>query len=137
MRRGGLTVAAVAAIAALIGTFGVSALNAQPAVFKRTVLQRSDLPSTPGREVVQVRADFEPGAAAGKHSHPGEEIGYVLSGTLELRLEGKPPLVLKAGDHFFIPPGVVHDGRNIGKGSASVLTMFIIEKGKPISTPVK
>ncbi|HEX7566411.1 MAG TPA: cupin domain-containing protein, partial [Bradyrhizobium sp.] len=71
---------------------------------KRTDLQRHDLGTT-GREAVQARVDFEPGAAFGKHTHPGEEIIYVLEGSLEYQVEGKPPVTLKAGEVFFVPAG--------------------------------
>jgi len=60
---------------------------------KRTDLQRHDL-SAPGREVVQVRVDFDPGYVAPRHTHPGEEIIYVLEGTLEYEVEGKPLVVI-------------------------------------------
>jgi quercetin dioxygenase-like cupin family protein len=69
----------------------------QPAGFTRTDLQRHDL-SAPGREAVQVRVDIEPGKAFGRHTHPGEEIIYVLTGTLEYEVDGRPPATLKAGD---------------------------------------
>jgi quercetin dioxygenase-like cupin family protein len=126
--------AATAAIAALIG--GIQTLNAQQPGFARTLLQKGDL-STPGREAVQVRAEFDPGAAAGKHTHPGEELGYILEGTLVLEVQGKPPLTLHAGDTFFVPAGIVHDGRNAGTGKTRVLATYVVEKGKPIATPVK
>lgn len=74
----------------------------QPAGFTRTDLQRHDL-SAPGREAVQVRVDIEPGKAFGRHTHPGEEIIYVLTGTLEYEVDGRPPATLKAGDVLFIP----------------------------------
>src|SRR5262245_27243963 len=76
------------------------AQNAAPAGIKRTDLQRHDL-SAPGREAIQVRVDFDPGAAFGNHTHPGEEIIYVIEGTLEYQVEGKPPVTLKAGDVLF------------------------------------
>lgn len=98
--------------------------------------QKQDL-SAPGREAVQVLAEFAPGAAAGKHTHPGEELGYVLEGTLVLEVQGQPAVTLKAGDSFFVPAGVVHDGKNTGKGPAKVLATYVVEKGKPIATPVK
>lgn len=84
------------------------------------MLQKHDL-SAKGREAVQVLAEFAPGAAAGKHTHPGEEMGYILEGTLMLEVVGQKPLMLKAGDTFFVPAGVVHDGKNVGKGPAKVL----------------
>lgn len=103
---------------------------------KRTDLQRHDL-SVPGREVIQVRVDFAPGVAFGRHSHPGEEIAYVLEGTLEYEVEGKPPVTLKAGEALFIPAGAVHAAKNVGSGNGAELATYIVEKGKPLVVPVK
>ena len=132
-----LTMAAAFIAAGVMGAWGIGALDAQqPPAFKRTPLQKQDL-SVKDREAVQVLAEFAPGAAAGKHTHPGEELGYILEGTLVLEIQGKPPVTLKAGDSFFVPAGVVHDGKNVGKGSAKVLATYIVEKGKPVATMVK
>ena len=128
-------ITAIIAVIALAGTWGMEPQAQQPG-FTRTMLQKGDI-SAPGREAVQVKAEFTPGAAAGKHTHPGEELGYILEGTLLLEVEGKPPVTLNAGDYFFVPAGVIHDGRNIGAGNAKVLATYVVEKGKPIATPVK
>jgi quercetin dioxygenase-like cupin family protein len=123
----------IIAIAVLIAVSGL-ALNsvwAQQAGIKRTDLQRHDL-STPGREVVQVHVDFDPGAAFGKHSHPGEEIVNVLEGTLEYQIEGKPPVTLKAGEVLFIPAGTIHAAKNVGSGNGAELATYIVEKGKTL-----
>jgi quercetin dioxygenase-like cupin family protein len=112
------------------------AVIAQQAGFTRTPLQTHDL-SAPGRVVVQARAEFDPGVAAGRHTHPGEELGYVLDGQLELRIDGQPPRTVKAGEVFFVPAGVVHDGINTGSGKAKVLATYVVEKGKPVATSVK
>jgi quercetin dioxygenase-like cupin family protein len=98
---------------------------------KRTELQRHDI-SVPGRESVQARIDFEPGAAFGKHSHPGEEIIYVLEGSFEYEVEGKPPVTLKAGDVLFIPAGTIHAAKNVGTTNAAELATYIVEKGKQL-----
>jgi quercetin dioxygenase-like cupin family protein len=111
------------------------ALSQQPGI-KRTDLQRQDL-SVPGREVVQVRVDFAPGVAFGKHSHPGEEIVYVLEGSLEYQVEGKAPVTLKAGEVLFIPAGTIHAAKNVGKGNGAELATYIVEKGKPLVVMVK
>jgi quercetin dioxygenase-like cupin family protein len=103
---------------------------------RRTDLQRHDL-SIPGREVVQVRVDFGPGVVAPRHKHPGEEIIYVLEGTLEYQVEGKPPVTLKAGGVLFIPAGTIHGAKNVGSGNASELATYVVEKGKPLSVTVK
>ena len=75
--------------------------------------------------------------AFGKHTHPGEEIIYVLEGTLEYQIEDKPPVTLKAGDVLFIPAGTIHSARNVGSGTGSELATYIVEKGKPLLTLVK
>ena len=120
--------AAVAAVAA--------APSAQQPGFTRALLQDQNL-SVPGRHAVVARAEFIPGGQAGKHTHPGEELGYVVEGTLELTIEGQPPKTVKAGEVFFVPAGVVHDGRNVGNGKAVVLATYIVETGKPVATPAK
>lgn len=102
---------------------------------KRTELQRHDL-STPGREMIQVRVDFDPGYAAPRHTHFGEEIINVLEGELEYEIGGKTYRV-KAGDVLFVPTGVVHTAKNIGSGNAAELATYIVEKGKPLLTPVQ
>ena len=102
----------------------------QPGI-TRFDLQNNDL-STPGREVVQVRVEFDSGAVSKKHSHPGEEIVYVIEGIFEYQLEGQPPIILKTGDVLFIPSGTPHLVKNIGSGTAKELATYIVEKGKPL-----
>jgi quercetin dioxygenase-like cupin family protein len=108
----------------------------QQAGIKRTELQRHDL-NTRGHEAVQVRIDFPAGTAFGKHTHPGEEVIYVLEGLLEYQVAGKPPVTLKAGEVLFIPAGTVHTAKNVGKGNGAELATYIVEKGKPIVQLVK
>ena len=110
--------------------------QAQQPGIRRTDIQRHDL-DVPGREVIQVRVDFAPGVAFGKHSHPGAEIAYVLEGTLEYQLEGKPPVTLKAGEALFIPAGAIHSAKNVGSDNAAELATYVVEKGKPLITLAK
>jgi len=112
-----------------------SGMAQQPGV-NRTDLQRHDL-SIPGREAVQVRVDIGPGTTFPKHQHPGEEIIYVLEGSLKYEVEGKPPVTLKAGDVLFIPAGTIHSASNPGSGGAAELATYVVEKGKPLLTLVK
>ncbi|BAR61345.1 quercetin dioxygenase-like cupin family protein [Bradyrhizobium diazoefficiens] len=125
--------ASAAVLAANLFTLPVAA---QPAGVTRTGLQRHDL-SAPGREAVQVRVDLAPGVAFGRHTHPGEEIIYVLSGAIEYAVEGKPPVTLKAGDVLFIPSGTVHAAKNVGTETASELATYIVAKDKPLLTLAK
>jgi quercetin dioxygenase-like cupin family protein len=113
-----------------------TAAQAQTPQVSRTNLQQHDL-SIPGREALQVRVDFPPGSSFPRHKHPGEEIVYVLKGSLEYRLEGRPPATLKAGDVVFVPNGVVHSVKNVGKDEASELATYVVEKGKPLVVQVK
>jgi quercetin dioxygenase-like cupin family protein len=123
----------ILAAAALIVASALAphAVLAQQQGVKRTDLQRHDL-SVPGREVIQVRVELAPGVAFPKHSHPGEEIVYVLEGSLEYELEGKPPVTLKAGDVLFVPAGTIHSAKNVGSGNGAELATYIVEKGKPL-----
>jgi len=120
-------------VALLIAVSGLApdvARSQQPGS-KRTDLQRHDL-SAPGREVVQVRVDFDPGYASPRHTHPGEEIIYVLEGTLEYEIEGKPPVRVKPGDVLFVPAGTIHAAKNVGSTNGAELATYVVEKGKPL-----
>jgi quercetin dioxygenase-like cupin family protein len=125
----------IATVLIVVGVLTLHQTQAQQGV-KRTDLQQHDL-SIPGREVVQVRVDIAPGVLAPPHKHPGEEIIYVLEGTLEYAVEGKPPVTLKAGDVLFIPYGTVHSARNVGSVNAAELATYIVEKGKPLAELAK
>jgi quercetin dioxygenase-like cupin family protein len=123
----------LAAVAVLVVGGGLAAHVAQsqePGV-TRTDLLRHDL-GVPGREVIQVRVDFAPGVAFPPHSHPGEEIAYVIEGALEYQLEGRPPVTLEAGEVLFIPAGAVHSAKNVSSGNAAELATYLVEKGKPL-----
>ena len=106
--------------------------QAQLSGTRRIDLQQHDL-SAPGREVIQARVEIDPGVTAARHSHPGEEIIYVLEGALEYRLDGKPPVTLKAGDVLFIPAGVIHSAKNVGSGPGAELATYVVEKGTPLA----
>jgi quercetin dioxygenase-like cupin family protein len=123
----------IIAVAALVVAtcFALSAARAQQPGIKRTDLQRHDL-SAPGREAVQVRVDIGPGAAFGRHRHPGEEIIYVIEGSLVYEIDGKAPVTLEAGDVLFIPAGTVHAAKNVGTVNAAELATYVVEKGKPL-----
>ncbi|WP_018324949.1 cupin domain-containing protein [Rhizobium giardinii] len=124
--------------AALIAGAGLSltAAQAQQQQIQRTDLVQSDI-SVAEREVLQVRVDFEPGAVSINHTHPGEEVAYVLEGVLEYQLEGSQPVTLKAGESLFIPAGVAHLAKNVGNGKASELATYIVKKAAPLVVPVK
>ena len=121
--------------ALVMATFVPADAQAPAELFKRAILQRGDL-SAPGREGVMAMGDFLPTGATGRHTHPGEEITYVLAGPLVLEVDGKPARTLQTGDVFMIPAGTVHNAKNLGTGVAKVVVTYVVEKGKPVTTPV-
>ena len=108
--------------------------TAQPSPLKRTVLMQHAL-TIPGREAVVVAAELAAGGAAPRHTHPGEEFGYVLDGTVTIEIAGHPTLTLKPGDSFFIPPNTPHVARNTGAVPWKAISTYIVESGKPLASP--
>ena len=112
----------------------VVGVGAQAPAFKRTVLQQGDL-SVAGREAVTGLAEFPAGTSTGRHTHPGEEVGYVLEGAVVVEQDGKPAVTVEAGKTFLIPAGVVHNATNMTSGMSKILATYVVEKGKPLATP--
>jgi quercetin dioxygenase-like cupin family protein len=98
---------------------------------KRNDLQRHDL-TVPGREVIQNRVDIDPDAPPVRHTHPGEEIIFVLKGMLEYQIEGMPPTTVNAGDALMVPAETIHAVKNVGSSDAAELATCVVEKGKPL-----
>jgi quercetin dioxygenase-like cupin family protein len=120
----GLTVAAVACAGAAL---------AQQSGIKRTPLQKVEFPA--GFNTITAIAEIPAGGAAGRHTHPGAETGYVIEGELELLIDGNPPLKVKAGESYQIPEGAVHDAKASGDKPLKVLGVYIVTKDKPLATP--
>lgn len=110
------------------------ALFAQNPAIQRTILQRKDI-SVPGREAVVARVEIAPNAFAGRHTHPGEEITYVLEGEAEILVEGQAPLKVKAGDSFIIPSGAKHDAHNTSSQPLRMVGVYVVDKSQPMATP--
>jgi quercetin dioxygenase-like cupin family protein len=110
------------------------ALLAQNPGIQRTILQRKDI-SMPGREAVIARVEIAPGAFAGRHTHPGEEISYILEGEGEILVEGQPVLKVKAGDSFIIPSGAKHNAHNTGTQPLRMAAIYLVDKSQPMATP--
>jgi quercetin dioxygenase-like cupin family protein len=119
------------AILTAIAIFGAE----QPAA-KWTELQRHDIPGT-AREGVTMAIEIPPGVTSARHSHPGEDFGYLIEGTIVLMVDGKPPQTVKAGESFFTERGHIHNARNIGTTTARAVDTYIVDKGKPVITPAK
>jgi len=121
---------------ALLALTIAGALAAQTPAIQRTVVTRKDV-SVPGREAIVARVEIAPGGYAGKHTHPGDEISYIMEGEGEVLMEGQPPLKVKPGDGFVIPAGVKHDAHNTGSSTLKLVGVYVVQKGKPLATPAK
>ncbi len=111
------------------------AAQQQPSI-KRTVLQRQDDPGSPKYEAIMGISEIPPGGTSGKHRHPGIELSYVLEGSVELTHEGKPPITVKAGEATMNTLGGIHTAVNRGTTPVKLLTVFVVEKGKPLAEAV-
>ncbi len=99
----------------------------------RTVLQHQPS-SIPGRDIVQVLTEIPAGVESGWHTHPGEEVGYILAGTVQMMIEGKPTLTLHAGDPFLMPPGQAHNALDLGPETGRMLSTYIVDPDQPLAT---
>ena len=123
-------------LAAALSALGLLAPVAATAQIKRTPVLTADV-AAPGHQAVVVRGEIDPGASAPRHSHPGDEVSYVLEGEAELLIDDEPPRLVKAGEAFVIPAGKVHGARNPGGMPLRFVGVYVVEKGKPLSTPAK
>lgn len=135
------TWALCAVLAVLTATSPVAAQQNPPAAasptpgIKRIALQRFDVPGTLYETVIGM-AEIAPSASTGRHTHPGPESGYVIDGSFELLIDGEAPRLLKAGDSYKLPPGIVHDAK-AGPGGAKVIATYVVEKGQPLASAAK
>ena len=107
-------------------------IDALAGKLKRTELQHK-ASSIPGREIVQVLTEIPAGVESGWHLHPGEEVGYILAGTVEMQIRGQPTLTLRAGDPFLMPPRTPHNALDVGPETGRMLSTYIVEVGQPLA----
>src|SRR3954452_13622822 len=121
-----------------MGSDSVTSLRAADELagtLKRTEVQRGSS-SIPGREIVQVLTEIPVGVESGWHTHPGEEVGYIVAGTVEMKIQGRPSLMLQSGDASLMPPGTSHNALDVGPGTGRMLSTYIVEVGRPLVTLV-
>jgi quercetin dioxygenase-like cupin family protein len=109
------------------------AVDALAASLKRTEIQRADS-SIPGREIVQVRTEIPAGVSSGWHTHPGEEVGYIVAGVVRMEIKDRATLTLQPGDGFLIPPRVPHNATDLGPDTGQMLSTYIVEVGAPLAS---
>jgi quercetin dioxygenase-like cupin family protein len=112
--------------------------EAEPADALAGTLHRTEIQhepsSIPGRDIVQVRTEIPAGVASGWHTHPGEEVGYIVAGTVQMEIQDRPTLTLRPGDGFLIPPRTPHNALDLGPDTGQMLSTYIVEVGQPIAT---
>jgi quercetin dioxygenase-like cupin family protein len=100
----------------------------------RKILSQSDGPS-PGYVTILAEAIIEAGTSVARHTHPGIESAYVLEGGLEVPIQGRPTLNVKAGDAFQIPPDTPHGGGKPLEARSRLIITYIVQKDKPLASP--
>jgi quercetin dioxygenase-like cupin family protein len=137
MQRTGGMLAVVVALGLVGGGLGQRLLSAQPEPLRRTVLLRTAVAGVEGQEAVVILAEIAPGAATGQHPHAGQEIAYVLEGSLSLTVEGKPAVTFQPGDACQQPPRQVHEGQNASATApVKVLACHLADNGQPLTIAV-
>jgi len=102
---------------------------------KRTEVQRASS-SIPGRTIVQVLTEIPVGVASGWHTHPGEEVGYIVAGTVQMEIQDRATLTLEAGVGFLIPPGTPHNATDLGPGPGMMLSTYLVDPDQPLASLV-
>ena len=125
---------ALLAMAAVIGMISITHFAEAQTTSTRTIVTRADI-SVANYEAVVFRVEVAPGATSGWHTHPGEEIAYVIDGEITLEVAANAPRKYGSGEAFVVPAGVVHNGTNHGTGTARLASVLVTEKGKPLATP--
>ena len=131
LTRRGFAACALCAVTGFLAS-GADAQNA-PTGLKRTILKRIDGPA-PGYETVDVKVEIEPGATIARHTHPGVESSYIVSGSTELTIDGEGTKTFSAGEAFQVAPGTPHGGKN-GDQPTVIAATYVVEKGKPLASP--
>jgi quercetin dioxygenase-like cupin family protein len=129
------TVARCSLVAALALSVGAVAEDVKPQP-QRAVLEHHDQSGVPDKEIIVGTVVLPPGASVGYHVHLGDEAGYIIKGSVIWKVRGQPDKTLQAGDSFFNPRGAVHSVVAADSGDSMVISTWIVDKGKPMATPV-
>jgi quercetin dioxygenase-like cupin family protein len=130
----GVATCAICAAAGLTTTASAQSTGGATQGLTRKVLSQMDGPAA-GYVTVVAQVEIEPGVVVARHTHPGIESSYVVSGGLDLPIEGKGTLSLKPGDGFQVPAGTPHAGGPNGPQKTTLVSTYVVEKGKPLASP--
>lgn len=130
-RRSALTSASLL-LAAFVPAIG---LAQQPApatpTFTSKPVHASPITGDDKKEQVLVSVSMPAGGSVPMHTHPGDCLGSVVEGTVELLVDGQPPRRFSVGDAYNNMRGTVHGFRNVGDGPARLLNNLVADKGAP------
>jgi quercetin dioxygenase-like cupin family protein len=104
---------------------------------KSVPLVTKDVSGVAGKEMTILAIDLEPGGESGLHTHPGDEHGTVVEGTLMVKIGDADFKLVKVGETFTAPPNTPMGIKNTSDKPTKVINVLILEKGKPRSTPVQ
>lgn len=103
----------------------------------RKELRRVDLSGAPGMEVILSITELRPGDEIPAHLHHGIETGYVLEGGM-VEAPGRPAYAIETGSPIMNLRDIAHGGfKVVGDKTIKLLTVHIVDKGKPLYDPVK
>lgn len=141
MKRIRLWLGVAFAVGIAIGVLGNRVLSAQDPLKSGTILQRTELVGAKGMEAILVLRNLPPGVESGKHTQTGNEIVYVVEGSIILEVQGKPPVTLKTGEAFQTVAGEVHNVKNASASApGKALAFYVVKKGtalEGLSVPAK
>ena len=95
-----------------------------------TPLLKTALTATEGKQIVVLLAEVPPDDTGSGHYHPGDEVVYILEGSVTFTVDGQPDVTLKAGETCHIPAKQVHFGKT-GSNGLKFLSILIQEVGTP------
>ena len=106
---------------------------------KVTPLMEKDLPEYPGKEVLMITVEHEPGGSSAIHRHNAHAFVYVLEGSVVMQLKGGQEVTLTPGQAFYEGPDDVHlvDRNASTTKPAKFLVVLIKNKGAPAVVPVQ
>jgi quercetin dioxygenase-like cupin family protein len=134
------TVIGAASAAIAIATAAPS--SAHDAGDKVTTNFQQPIPNIPGKSLIAVVVDYAPGGASPPHTHAKSSFiyAYVISGSIESKVNDGTTRVYKAGESWSEPPGASHPiSRNASKTEpAKLLAVFVVDTDdKALTTPAK
>ena len=103
--------------------------------FQSKPIQSAPVSGDDSREMHAIAVSIAPGGYSPAHIHPGDCLGTVIEGTVDLVADGKETRRVAAGEAFSNPRGTVHQFRNSGDVPVRMLTFVVVDKGKPRVMP--